>query len=177
MVNNGCDQSIEPLTSGLHEGWLRTIDLNIAWQLSSFEVIAPKVTVMVRNDDKMYYEGLAIRTGQMGADEGLPGLWKALRPLLPRQQKKRAHSVKCTGPDHLEMDAHFRQLEAGEEVDYANLLRSCFATQAEALVDAPLQMSLDDIPSRLTVEALALKMKTGKAPGIDQFVLRPSRRS
>lgn len=65
------------------------------------------------------------------------------------------------------MRQHFQQLEAGEVTDYGDLLRKCFESQAAALEDAPLYMSLDDIPTRVTVEWLALEMKSGKAPGLD----------
>eukprot|EP00438_Fugacium_kawagutii_P030170 Skav221644 [mRNA] locus=scaffold1174:107584:112122:- [translate_table: standard] len=150
----------------VHQGWLRQIDHAAAWHLASFQAIAPQVTKMLRADDKAYYEHLARSCG-LAADEGLPGLWKSIKPMLPRQQQKRAHSMRCTGPAHADLEAHFAQLEAGEPVSYDALLSQCFASQAALVHEAPLEISLEQIPTRISVEHMALKMQRGKAPGLD----------
>ena len=125
------------------------------------------MTAQVREDDTHYYENLV--EGQVAAlaDEGMPGLWKKIRCVLPRQRAKHKSNLRCTGPDPVEVQQHFCNLEAGEKVDYKELLRRCKDNQAMRCYEAPLTMKLNQIPTRTQMEQLILKRKSQKAPGLD----------
>lgn len=147
--------------------WLRLGDFSIAWHYGQYKRLANQVTVHVRQDDRQFYESLA--EGQVAAlaDEGMPGLWRQIRALLPKQRSKLKTSIRCTGPDPAEIQKHFCQLEAGEQVDYQDLLRQCKLHQALQVEEAPLVMTLDQIPTRIQMEQLVLKQHPKKAPGLD----------
>ena len=135
------------------------------------EVLCPKIVQAVRSDDARYYTDLAARTGEIAADEGLTGLWKQIKFILPRQQAKRRSSLRCIGPECDEEAAHYCALEGGEPQDYPRLLAACHDAQRAKMTDAPLQISLLDIPTRLDIERAGHRAKPHKAPGIDGLSL------
>ena len=102
--------------------WMKLGDVSVAWHLHQYRQIT---NPQVRADDAHYYENLV--EGQVAAlaDEGMPGLWKKIRCVLPRQRAKHKSNLRCTGPDPVEVQQHFCNLEAGEKVDYKELLRRC----------------------------------------------------
>ena len=144
--------------------WMKLGDVSVAWHLHQYRQIT---NPQVRADDAHYYENLV--EGQVAAlaDEGMPGLWKKIRCVLPRQRAKHKSNLRCTGPDPVEVQQHFCNLEAGEKVDYKELLRRCKDTQAMRCYEAPLTMKLNQIPTRTQMEQLILKQKSQKAPGLD----------
>ena len=148
-------------------GWFHQTRCQLAWHSSQFQKLAPQVATGVKHDDCQYYAELAQRTARVAADEGLPHLWKVLKPLLPKATAKRRSNIRCTGPTLLEMRAHFNKLEAGEQCEYPRLLAQCHAEQAQSRHDAPLVVPLAHIPSIIDMEQLVMKQKRGKAPGLD----------
>ena len=147
--------------------WAASCDKALALHMHCFRVLSNEVRDRVRKDDGAYYDSLASRTADVASDEGFPGLWKAIKGLLPKTKKKRQSSIKCCGPDPLEIRDHFNALEAGELVAYPELLHSCAAQQRELCDEAPLVVPLQHIPSRVTMEQLALRQKSNRAPGLD----------
>ncbi len=150
--------------------WLKLCDHSIAFHLALFGRLSRQVTHHVRQDDKQFYQQLAYQHGRIAADEGLPSLWKSIRHLLPKFKKKRNSNIRRTGPELHELCDHYNNLEAGYELDYPSLLNQCFTRQKEAIVDAPLQMELSELPSRQEVEQVGRAQKRGRAPGIDGII-------
>ena len=130
--------------------------------------LSPMVATRVKQDDACFYLDLSMRTAQAAADEGIPGLWKQLRPLLPKATAKRQSNLRCVGPTMVETMGHFNKLEAGWQVPYPELLHQCHLRQREACHETPLLVHLKDIPTMIEMEQIVMKQKRGKAPGLDQ---------
>ena len=147
--------------------WKRLCDHSLAFHSAMASRYARKVTQGVRADDKQFYNNLAQHHGTVAADEGLPSFWKTIKHLLPKARKKQRSNIRCIGPEMSELCDHYNNLEAGSPCDYSTLLSRCFERQKRALDDAPLQMRLEDLPSRQEVEQIGHRQKRGRAPGID----------
>ena len=147
--------------------WKKLCDHSIAYHAAMANRFSRQVTKGVRSDDKIFYDSLAQKQGAIAADEGLPSFWKSIKPLLPKSRKKQRSNIRCTGPEPSELCNHYNQLEAGLPCDYSSLLLQCFHRQKQAVMDAPLQMALTDLPSRQEVERAGRGQKKGRAPGID----------
>ena len=150
--------------------WLKLGDMEEAWHLYHYGQLTSRVEAGVRQDDAKFYQSLVEGQATALADEGMPGLWKRLRAILPKQRAKLKTSIRCTGPDPEEIQVHFCKLEAGAEEEYSNLLSHCKKAQAARSEGAPLVMALSQIPSRIQMEQLVLKQKPKKAPGLDGVV-------
>ena len=125
------------------------------------------MTQAVRQDDKAFYDALAAEQGDIAADEGLSGLWRKIKHLLPKSVARRKANIRCTGPQVDGLTAHYAQLEAGQEVEYAHLLSQCAQRPREAQADLPLQMKLTDLPTRVEIKQVCKLAKRRKAPGLD----------
>eukprot|EP00438_Fugacium_kawagutii_P026089 Skav226880 [mRNA] locus=scaffold1187:311960:318342:- [translate_table: standard] len=79
----------------------------LAWHQWRVDCLRPLVQAALRQDDSNYYEELAARQGDVAADEGMPGLWRVIRGLLPRQHRKRASRATCVGPPPEDLARHF----------------------------------------------------------------------
>lgn len=64
--------------------WLRQVDHSIAIAHFQYKRACRAVVQAVRADDANFYNQLAHSTGQVAADEGIGGLWKHIKHLLPR---------------------------------------------------------------------------------------------
>ena len=138
--------------------WLRLCDRQIA--IHSFQ------HSKAFQDDATYYANLAAAHGGVEADEGITGLWRSLKPLLPRQQAKRRSNIRCRGPGHLELAQHYCNLEGGVATSYPQLLHECHARQVLASSESPLQVPLQDMPSRQDMELIFQQFKRGKSLGL-----------
>ena len=147
--------------------WMTQHDKAVAIHARQFELLSGQVRQGVRQDDKVYYENLAAQTALVAADEGMPGLWRAIKRLLPKSRSKAKLSVRCCGPDPVDIKNHFNALEAGDQIDYHNLVERCFAHQKALCDEAPLLVPLEHIPTRIDMEQLVLRQKSNRAPGLD----------
>eukprot|EP00435_Cladocopium_sp_Y103_P009264 s426_g2.t1 len=147
--------------------WIRLSDRTLALHEWQHHRLCGMVAHQVREDDRLFYEGIAARQSAVAADEGLTGLWRHLRHVLPRNIKKRQSNIRCRGPHVDELTAHYCSLEAGCEVSYASLLARCHARQKDCLDDLPLTISLQDLPTRVEIEQVCKLAKRGRAPGLD----------
>eukprot|EP00435_Cladocopium_sp_Y103_P034474 s425_g8.t3 len=147
--------------------WLRLTDRSLALHEWQHRRLCGQVAYHVRNDDRLFYEGLADRQSAVAADEGLTGLWRHLRHVLPKSIKKRQSNIRCSGPHVDELTAHYCSLEAGREVVYSSLLEHCHSRQKAQLDDLPLLISLQDLPTRVEIEQVCKLAKKGRAPGLD----------
>ena len=148
--------------------WLRLCDRHVAIHQSRHRALCAEVSASVKRDDASFYDSLAREHGGIAADEGLPKLWKSLRPILPRQAAKRKNNSRCRGPDVQELAEHYCRLECGSAIDYEQLLQQCHDRQHQAQTDAPLAISIEDIPTLQNMEAILISCKKGKAPGLDR---------
>ena len=148
--------------------WMRLCDRTIALHLWQYQRLSRCVTKAVRLDDKNFYVHLAAKKGEIAADEGMNRLWASIKPLLPKNIKRRSQqNIRCRGPTNADLMNHYCSLEAGEPCDYASLLSRCFEDQKSHIDDAPLGVDLAHVPSRLDVEMIARRVKSRKAPGLD----------
>eukprot|EP00435_Cladocopium_sp_Y103_P028906 s1595_g7.t1 len=147
--------------------WLRLSDASLALHEWQHRRLCGQVAHQVREDDRVFYEGLAEQQSAVAADEGLTGLWRHLRHVLPKSIKKRRSNIRCSGPHVDELTAHYCSLEAGQEVSYSALLTRCHMRQKSCIDDLPLEISLQDLPSRVEIEQVCKLAKRGRAPGLD----------
>ena len=146
--------------------WLVTCDRLVAWHRWIYDDLAIRVISAVRADDCAFYESLAAMAGE-AADHSPSALWAAIQPVLPRWRNKRRSNLRCVGPSLQDQFNHYDALEAGHGVDYPTLLQDCHAAQRDTLSNLPLQINLQDLPSRIDIEALGSKIHTRRAAGID----------
>ena len=154
--------------SGSYRSWMKLVDTTLAWHLGQVASWGVWTRNKVRLDDVAYYEALAAQTTTALADEGLKGLWAAIKPMLPKQTAKRKSNIRCKGPTTQEMRDHFNDLEAGSCIPYTDLLHKCQHHQQQASQEAPIILNLEQIPSRIEMEQRILRQKIHKAPGLDR---------
>ena len=149
-------------------GWKKLCDTTLAWHLHQYDRYAALAQKRVRQDDKEYYKNLMESATQANADEGLTGLWRTVKGLLPKNRKKASSNIRCRGPAPGEIRDHFNALEAGEAIEYGQLLRVCQERQYQGRSEAPLTIPLSQIPTRIDLEQQVLRQHVKKAPGLDR---------
>lgn len=147
--------------------WLCLTDRAIALHSWQYQRLCSTVTAAVRLDDQQFYAALADEQGAVAADEGLSGLWRKIKHLLPKSIAKKKANIRCTGPQIDDLTDHYSQLEAGREIAYEDLLQQCAQRQLAAQDDLPLRIQLADLPTRVEVEQICKLAKRRKAPGLD----------
>ena len=156
-----CSQNFQP--------WLRQCDREEAQHLAHFRDLAPRVVTAVRQDDIDFYEGLAANAGRESL-RGSRQLWSAIQPMLPRWRARQRSSLRSVGPSVEDKINHYNLLEAGEPVAYPELLQRCWQAQQQAMSDAHIEMSVQDLPTRNNIENLCARLKISKAPGLDMVL-------
>ena len=147
--------------------WLRVCDQALALHGWQYSRLCSQVLHAVRQDDRHYYEQIACHQDAVAADEGLSGLWRHIKHILPKGIAKRKSNLRCFGPQVDELCQHYCNLEAGYPVPYTELLDQCAARQRAAQDELPLTLRLSDIPTRTEIESLCKLAKRGRAPGLD----------
>ncbi len=148
--------------------WLRLTDETFAWHQGQVLKWGSWTRAQVRHDDAAYYASFADKTTAALADEGLKGLWAAIKPVLPRQRTKRKQNIRCRGPTVNEIRDHFNDLEAGTNISYEELLTNCQQDQKMRAVESPICLEFSQIPSRIEMEQRILRQQIHKAPGLDR---------
>ena len=131
--------------------WMRVLHQALALHLGQHHRLCLQVATAVRHDDVQFYKTLAEEQSDIAADEGITGLWRRIRHLLPKGMAKKRANIRCRGPQVEDLTDHYSKLEAGQEISYPALLAQCAKQQKEAQVDLPLAVSLHDIPTRVEV--------------------------
>ena len=149
-------------------GWLRLCDFTFAWHLHQYGQCACLSQKQIRQDDKDYYQSLMAEATQANADEGLAGLWRNIKGVLPKTRKKAASNIRCRGPATSDIRDHFNSLEAGESIKYEALLHQCQMRQHQAKDEAPLVIPLSQFPTRIDFEQQVLRQHPRRAPGLDR---------
>lgn len=136
----------------------------MAYLHDRFSALAAKA---VREDDKRYYDSLALRGGEVDSQHGIKQLWKEVAA-APKTQMRKKNNTIAQQPPFADMQKHFDQLEAGDPISFQQLVEKCQQMQSSHAGDVAIKVNLCDImPSRLTIERLCLKAIPGKAAGLD----------
>ena len=147
-------------------GWIKLQDHAVALVMSKLKKASAAVQIAVRQEDADFYQGLANKAAQTYSVEGLQGIWKRLRAVLPKNRAKTAHVSRDIDAELLQ---HFEQLEAGTTWSSIEHTRDCLqrnAHEQQAGVQH-LHLPLCDLPTLAEVETLCLRQKPRKAPGPD----------
>ena len=153
-------------TNGAFTMWYQTCLRQIAFHDHHSRKLAIQVKSLVRQDDKTFYESLASQMAE-SAQDSPHRMWQAMKPVLPKALKRRQANLRCVGPSIHQKCEHFCDLEAGEELDYSDILRQCHQRQAANCDDLPFRIDLQKLPSKQDIEEACKLIKNGKAPGLD----------
>jgi hypothetical protein len=120
----------------------------------------------VQTEDSKYYQYLADQTANTYSVEGLTGIWKHFRAILPKNKNKRNATKYDLGNSLLQ---HFQELEAGTTHDLHQLQMLCIQRNNKEIQAKPpvQQLALQELPTLVEVEDNCLKQRPHKAPGPD----------
>ena len=133
--------------------------------IAEFRDLGLQVTRALREDDRIFFEGLATEMGDMDSPQTCKSFWQKIRWTLPKTKAK-----KRLNPCMMEiLDAqwvpHFSRLEAGEATTTDHLLKGCVHRQQTTAI--PVWPGLCDLPTREEIEAALRALQHGRAPGPD----------
>ena len=148
--------------------WLKWTDVKIALLDYTLGRVQPLLQQMIRDDDAAYFQRLALRAGKIESEDGLHGLWKEVRGVLPKWKTRRSQQ-------RYDIDdalcQHFAQLEAGRALSFGDLFRKCTQYQNEAAnASGSAVFSLQDLPTLFEVEQVCRRTTPGRAPGLDSIM-------
>ena len=160
-------QSFLALLRGL-PGWIALHDGATALTLSQYQQATMRASHAIRQEDAHYYQQLADQTATTYSHEGLTGVWKHLRAILPKNRGKFNQIQQDLGPQLLQ---HFQDLEAGCSIERQQLFSQCLHRNNRELSVRPRshQMALDELPTLAEIENHCLRQQPHKAPGPDQI--------
>ena len=123
-------------------------------------------TTAIRKDDADFLTSLAVRAGESYHAEGLAGLWKCIKYVLPKHAQKRHQPTVDMGNA---LRGHFAKLEAGSETTWQELTDQCYSRQARMIEAAPAErlIPLQDLPTLSEIEFHCQQQGVRKAPGPD----------
>ena len=144
--------------------WKRNHDLLSATVIAQYDQILPLARQAIRHDDSCFLTSLAEEAGQTYSVEGLQGLWRKIRVLLPRQRSKRDRQKYDLGQGLLN---HYCELEAGNPTNWSALWDQIH--QAPSMNTAQVDVTLDELPTLCEIERFCVKQKSRRSPGPDQL--------
>ena len=147
-------------------GWSKLHDHAVASTQWQYTQKAQQVREAVQAEDTKYYQHLADQTAATHSVEGLTGIWKHIRALLPKNRNKRNAMQHDLGPGLLK---HFQELEAGETFDLPQLQLRCVQRNNKEINNKPnvQYLALEELPTLTEIEEHCLKQRPHKAPGPD----------
>eukprot|EP00435_Cladocopium_sp_Y103_P026725 s1573_g6.t1 len=156
-------------TTWLHRDlphWLKLHDQAVATTMRSLRISSQQVQQAVRTEDANYYQSIANQTAKTFSVEGLNGIWRHLRAILPKHKAKTQHAKRDIDAELL---CHFERLEAGRTMPESELFAACFERN---LLERDRQvqtrfLALDELPTLVEIENQCLRQKAHKSPGID----------
>ena len=164
-----CTSSTRSLCQALARdlpGWNKLHDQAAAHTLWDYTQVAQQVRSAVQTEDSKYYQYLADQTANTYSVEGLTGIWKHFRAILPKNKNKRNATKYDLGNSLLQ---HFQELEAGTTHDLHQLQMLCIQRNNKEIQAKPpvQQLALQELPTLVEVEDHCLKQRPHKAPGPD----------
>ena len=160
--------SVSWLPALLHDlpGWIKLHDRSAALTEQQLQAASQQAQQAIRQEDARYYQSLSQRAETTFSHEGLTGLWKHLKAVLPKNRAKRLHHPRDIDQELL---AHFETLEAGTTLTQAQLQDSCLQRNHDELAqNSPHRtLQLEELPTLTELELLCLRQRPMKAPGPD----------
>eukprot|EP00435_Cladocopium_sp_Y103_P062615 s141_g24.t1 len=147
-------------------GWLRLHHHALAQTMHKLRLLSLQVGNAIRQDDAAYYQQLAAQSSQTYTVEGLTGIWKHLRALLPKNRHKFNQPTYDLGPS---LQLHFQDLEAGVSTTKATLFSQCVSRNNDELRTKPMIsfLELSELPTLVEIEDHCLRQRPHKATGPD----------
>ena len=156
------------LPDGRYSHWLKMLHLKRALLEHTLRRVQPLLQQMLKQDDAHYYGQLAARAGRIETEEGLRGLWKEVKNVLPRWKARR--TIQRYDIDD-ELCQHFASLEAGSVTPFHDLFTRCIAHQnSRILEDTSQRYQLNDLPTLFEIEQTCRKTTLGRAAGLDRII-------
>ena len=146
--------------------WLRLHDHAVAQTAARYRQLSVQVLAAVRQEDVRYYTQLASDAGRTFLQEGLTGLWKKLKAILPKHRARRVQQSHYLGEG---LQRHFEHLEAGSSTSPEALFEDCLNRNDLDISHRPHLSILDlaELPTLVEIEDLCLRQRPGKSPGPD----------
>ena len=155
----------QELRCGLPQ-WLQLHDKAVAQTTRQYRQATQQAKQAIQEEDTAYYQNLASQAAHTYSVEGLTGVWKHFRAILPKNKGKRHTFQHDLGPSLLQ---HFQTLEAGVSQEYQQLRQQCIQrNNKEIAACPPLQhFDLRELPTLVEIEDHCLKQRPHKAAGPD----------
>ena len=133
--------------------------------LAEFRRLGKIVTNALRDDDRKFFELLAVEAGEMDVPGKSKILWQKIKWAFPKTRSRSLHQPLLMEALDAQWLPHFAHLEAGQPVTDTALFDRCISRQSTSKPSGTLQLS--DLPTRLDVERALLSLKNNKASGPD----------
>ena len=142
------------------------LDRALAQTERCLRLLGTQVRSAVRRDDAAFFEQLAFQAGEVYDHEGMVGLWRKIKAVLPKHQSRRQFHLIDMGQA---LHDHFAQLEAGTRMRWNVLERQCRQREIDEATLPPCAhtLTLQDLPTLFEVEHHCRKQSAHKAPGPD----------
>jgi len=153
---------------GPSQRWVKLVHFKMALLEHALQRVKPILQHMLKHDDATYYNGLAKRAGTVEHEEGLHGLWKEIKGVLPKWRTRR--TIQRFDIDD-ELCQHFAALEAGTSMSFSDLFHQCTDYQNATLRENNFQCyHLSDLPTLFEIEQTCRKTTLARAPGLDSIL-------
>ena len=146
--------------------WKKLHDFAVAQTTRQYRQAAQQAKQAIQEEDLAYYQNLACQATHTYSVEGLAGVWKHFRAILPKNKSKRHMIQHDLGPSLLQ---HFQTLEAGVSFECQQLRHQCIQRNNKEIGARPLvqQIDLQELPTLVEIEDHCLKQRPHKATGPD----------
>ena len=146
--------------------WTRLHDQAVAQTTWLYQQVGQQARQAIQAEDSAYYQQLAEQATTTYSIEGLTGIWKHFRAILPKNKGKRHTAQRDLGSSLLN---HFQELEAGLSKEMHQLRQQCIQRNNKEIEARPLLQSiaLEELPTLVEIEDHCLKQRPHKAPGPD----------
>ena len=142
-------------------------DIAVAQTTRQYRQAAQQAKQAMQEEDMAYYQNLAYQAKHTYSVEGLTGVWKHFRAILPTKNKGKRHMIQHDlGPSLLQ---HFQTLEAGVSYECQQLRQQCIQRNNKEIGARPplQQIDLQELPTLVEIEDHCLKQRPHKAAGPD----------
>eukprot|EP00435_Cladocopium_sp_Y103_P038045 s36_g10.t1 len=145
-------------------------DRLIAVAYHQFRYLGIRVSKALKADDVAFYSALLAECSDFLQPAEVKNLWRVVRRSLHKYRQRRMMPAPFT-LERLDDQwlPHYAELEAGRVTDPDALLSDCVLEQALRRLDAPLQLSLAELPSLTQLEVAFRSIAPDKSTGYDPF--------
>ena len=154
---------LDHLLRGL-PAWLKLHDHAAASTSAQLRQVSLSVGKLIRQEDVLYSQSLADSSATTYSVEGLAGIWKHFRALLPKNGGKCNQIQQDLESSLLQ---HFQTLEAGRSTSQHRLRVDCIRRNNQEVAKRPAIHYLDlaELPTLSEIEDHCLRQRPHKAPG------------